>query len=264
MILQMMFAVITPALISGTFAERFKFSTYLVFLVLWATLVYDPLAHWTWAIGGWIRELGALDFAGAWWYTSVPGWRHWLQPWWWARDAAMALNSWLLIISHDGGGCGAALVRLVRLQWRQCVASGSLATSAFVVTHIATLRRHCRGCCRMAAPRQTDRAGRCLGAVAGLVAITPIGLCRPFAFHCHRPGRRGVVLPGVSLKGGFGYDDSWTWWACMAWAVPGAPWLRLFASKLINEAGNNVLFFGNGAQLGTGTECGCRWHTPLW
>ncbi len=64
MIFQMMFAVITPALITGTFAERFKFSTYLVFLVLWSTLVYDPLAHWVWGIGGWIREMGALDFAG--------------------------------------------------------------------------------------------------------------------------------------------------------------------------------------------------------
>src|SRR5512147_2113897 len=56
MIFQMMFAVITPALITGTFAERFKFSTYLVFLVLWSTIVYDPLAHWVWGMGGWIRE----------------------------------------------------------------------------------------------------------------------------------------------------------------------------------------------------------------
>src|SRR4030066_937108 len=64
MIFQMMFAVITPALITGAFAERLKFKTYLVFLVLWATFVYDPLAHWVWGIGGWIRNLGALDFAG--------------------------------------------------------------------------------------------------------------------------------------------------------------------------------------------------------
>ena len=64
MIFQMMFAVITPALITGAFAERFKFKTYLVFLILWATFVYDPLAHWVWGVGGWIRNLGALDFAG--------------------------------------------------------------------------------------------------------------------------------------------------------------------------------------------------------
>ncbi len=64
MIFQMMFAVITPALITGAIAERFKFKTYLVFLILWTTFVYDPLAHWVWGNGGWIRNLGALDFAG--------------------------------------------------------------------------------------------------------------------------------------------------------------------------------------------------------
>lgn len=64
MLFQMMFAVITPALITGAFAERFKFKTYLLFLVIWFTLVYCPLAHWVWGQGGWIKEMGGLDFAG--------------------------------------------------------------------------------------------------------------------------------------------------------------------------------------------------------
>lgn len=64
MLYQMMFAVITPALITGAFAERFKFKTYLVFLVVWFTLVYCPIAHWVWGQGGWIKNLGGLDFAG--------------------------------------------------------------------------------------------------------------------------------------------------------------------------------------------------------
>ncbi|MBW6503333.1 hypothetical protein K0B90_03510 [bacterium] len=64
MVYQMMFAVITPALITGAFAERFRFSAFLVFSLLWALLVYNPVAHWVWGIGGWIRSLGALDFAG--------------------------------------------------------------------------------------------------------------------------------------------------------------------------------------------------------
>ncbi|MBI1892807.1 MAG: ammonium transporter, partial [Candidatus Rokubacteria bacterium] len=64
MIFQMMFAVITPALITGAFAERMKFSTFLVFIICWATLIYDTLAHWVWGTGGWLRNLGALDFAG--------------------------------------------------------------------------------------------------------------------------------------------------------------------------------------------------------
>ena len=63
-VFQMMFAIITPALITGAIVERFKFTTYLVFLVLWITLVYAPIAHWVWASNGWIFEMGALDFAG--------------------------------------------------------------------------------------------------------------------------------------------------------------------------------------------------------
>jgi ammonium transporter, Amt family len=64
MVYQMMFAVITPALITGAFAERVKFSSFLVFILLWATFIYDPLAHWVWGVKGWMREMGALDFAG--------------------------------------------------------------------------------------------------------------------------------------------------------------------------------------------------------
>ncbi len=64
MIFQMMFAIITPALISGAVAERMKFSAYCVFIFLWACLVYDPLAHWVWGTGGWLKNMGALDFAG--------------------------------------------------------------------------------------------------------------------------------------------------------------------------------------------------------
>ena len=64
MIFQMMFAIITPALIIGAFAERMKFSAFLVFSLLWATFVYAPLCHWVWGIGGWLRNLGVLDFAG--------------------------------------------------------------------------------------------------------------------------------------------------------------------------------------------------------
>src|SRR5216117_3903970 len=64
MIFQMMFAIITPALITGAFAERKKFSAFLLFTLLWATFVYDPLAHWVWGDGGWLKKMGALDFAG--------------------------------------------------------------------------------------------------------------------------------------------------------------------------------------------------------
>jgi Amt family ammonium transporter len=92
MIFQMMFAIITPALITGTFAERMKFSTFLVFTLLWATLVYNPVAHWVWGIGGWLRDLGALDFAGGPWSTSIPGSPPWRPPWSLENERATAMN----------------------------------------------------------------------------------------------------------------------------------------------------------------------------
>ena len=64
MMFQLMFAILTPALISGAFAERMRFSAFLIFILLWTTIVYNPVAHWVWGVGGWLRELGALDFAG--------------------------------------------------------------------------------------------------------------------------------------------------------------------------------------------------------
>src|SRR5438094_9612434 len=64
MLFQMMFAVITPALISGAFAERQRFKAFVLFSLLWATFVYDPIAHWVWGAGGWLHNMGALDFAG--------------------------------------------------------------------------------------------------------------------------------------------------------------------------------------------------------
>src|SRR5205085_5939676 len=64
MVFQMMFAVITPALITGAFAERKRFKAFVIFTLLWATFVYDPVAHWVWSAGGWLHGLGALDFAG--------------------------------------------------------------------------------------------------------------------------------------------------------------------------------------------------------
>jgi Amt family ammonium transporter len=87
---QMMFAVITPALITGAFVERVRFKTFLVFTLLWATLVYNPVAHWVWAatdlgngemVFGWLRGLGALDFAGERWCISPPDFRPWLLRW---------------------------------------------------------------------------------------------------------------------------------------------------------------------------------------
>ena len=138
MMFQMMFAVITPALITGAFAERFKFKTYLLFLLLWTTFVYCPIAHWVWGTGGWIRNMGALDFAGGLVVHISSGTA--------ALAAAIMIGkrkvhsdeitkpnnltmtftgAALLWFGWFGFNAGSALT------------SGSLATSAFVATHIA-------------------------------------------------------------------------------------------------------------------------------
>ena len=139
MIYQMMFAIITPALITGAFAERMKFSTFLVFMILWATFVYDPLAHWVWGVKGWLREMGALDFAGG---TVVH-----------ISSGASALVAAIMFGKRIGYGqeampphnlpfsvIGAGLLWVGWFGFNagSALAADGLATSAFVATHIAT------------------------------------------------------------------------------------------------------------------------------
>jgi len=253
MIFQMMFAVITPALITGAIAERFKFSTYLVFLVLWATVVYFPLAHWVWGVGGWIRNLGALDFAGglvvhissgvsALAAAIVVGKRKG-----YGREPMMPHNITMTLI-------GAALLWFGWFGFNggSAVASGALATSAFVVTHIATAAAALSWMFAEWKHRGKPTAlGAASGAVAGLVAITPAsGFVGPMSSIIIGLAAGVICYQAVNLKSKFGYDDSLdvvgvhgvggTW---------GAIATGLFASKAINSAGNDGLFFGNPSLL---------------
>jgi Amt family ammonium transporter len=254
MIFQMMFAVITPALITGAFAERFKFKTYLVFLILWATFVYDPLAHWVWGVGGWIRNLGALDFAGGLVVHISSG--------------IAALAATLVVGKRKGYGdepmpphnltmtlLGAALLWFGWFGFNggSAVASGSLATSAFVVTHISTAAAALSWMTVEWAYRGNPTVlGAASGAVAGLVAITPAsGFVGPVSAIIIGSAAGVLCYLAINLKNRLGYDDSLdvvgvhgvggTW---------GALATGLFASKAINAAGNNGLFFGNPSLIG--------------
>jgi len=255
MIFQMMFAIITPALISGAIAERFKFKTYLVFITLWAILVYDPLAHWVWGVGGWIREMGALDFAGGLVVHISSG--------------VSALAAVLVVGKRKGYGVdlmaphnltmtlvGTALLWFGWFGFNggSAVASGGLATSAFVVTHIATAAAALSWMFVEWAHRGKPTAlGVASGAVAGLVAITPgSGFVGPLSAMAIGLVGGALCYGAVSLKSKLGYDDSLdvvgvhgvggTW---------GALATGLFASKLINPAGADGLFFGNPGLVGT-------------
>jgi Amt family ammonium transporter len=252
MVYQMMFAIITPALITGAFAERAKFSTFLVFMILWTTIVYDPLAHWVWGVKGWLRELGALDFAGG---TVVH-----------ISSGASALVAAIMFGRRIGYGLeampphnlpysiiGAGLLWVGWFGFNagSALAADGLATSAFVATHVATAAAALAWMAMDWLRGKPTMLGAASGAVAGLVAITPgAGFVSPMSALII--GAVGGIFCSLacSLKPKLGYDDSLdvvgvhgvggTW---------GALATGLFASKAINPAGNNGLFYGNPAQL---------------
>jgi len=253
MIFQMMFAVITPALITGAFAERAKFSTFIVFILLWATFIYDPLAHWVWGVGGWIRNMGALDFAGG---TVVH-----------ISSGVSALVAALMFGRRIGYGrepmpphnlpfsvIGAALLWVGWFGFNagSALASNGLATSAFVVTHVATASAAISWMLMDWIFRGKPTVlGAASGAVAGLVAITPAsGFVGPLSSIIIGAVAGVLCSSACSLKTKLGYDDSLdvvgvhgvggTW---------GALATGLFASKAINAAGNDGLFFGNPHQF---------------
>lgn len=254
MIFQMMFAIITPALITGAFAERFKFKTYLVFLILWGTFVYDPIAHWVWGIGGWIKELGALDFAGG---LVVH-----------VSSGISALASALVVGRRKGYGkelmpphnltmtiLGASLLWFGWFGFNggSAIASGVLATNAFVVTHISTASASLSWMLTEWIYRgQPTLLGAASGAVAGLVAITPAsGFVGPVSAIVIGLVAGVICYFAINLKNRFKYDDSLD---VVGVHGVGGSWgalaTGLFASKMINPSGNDGLLFGNPSLLG--------------
>jgi Amt family ammonium transporter len=255
MMYQGMFAIITPALIAGAFAERLKFSAYCVFTLLWSTLVYDPLAHWVWAPGGWLLQRGALDVAGG---TVVhlssgisalvvaivlgkrlgyPRVRH--PP----HNVTMTvLGAGLLWFGWFGFNGGSAL------------ASNGLAALAFANTHLAAAAGAVAwGLVEAYRIKKVTMLGVASGLVAGLVGITPAaGFVSPMAAIAIGVAAGVVCYGGVLLKGRLGYDD-----ALDAFGVHGiggalgAVLTGVFASKAFNAAGADGLIHGGTALFVT-------------
>ncbi len=253
MIFQGMFAVITPALITGAFAERVKFSTFVVFSLLWTFLVYDPLAHWVWG-GGWMSKMGVMDFAGgivvhvscgaaalvaALVFGKRKGYLKELMP---PHNIPLTVaGAGLLWFGWFGFNAGSALT------------SGALATSTFVATNTAAasavliwvfLEWYQRG--------KPTVLGAISGSIAGLGAITPAsGFVGPMSaliiglvagFLCYY----AVIV----LKPKLGYDDSLDVFGIHGIAGTwGSLATGLFASIAVNPSGANGLFFGNAKQF---------------
>ena len=250
MIFQAMFAIITPALIIGAFAERMKFSAFLIFTLLWATFVYDPLCHWVWGMGGWLRNLGALDFAGGTVVHINAGIAALVTAIFIGRRKNLdsntpaphnlpfiVLGTGLLWFGWFGFNAGSAL------------AANGLAVNAFVVTNTAAAAAGLSWAflewLRNGKPTMFGVAS---GAVAGLVAITPAA-----GFVSVLPAIAIGLLVSVFcfiavsiIKPKLGYDDSLDAFGvhCVG-GIWGALATGLFASKAINSAGADGLFFGN-------------------
>jgi len=254
MIFQAMFAIITPALIIGAFAERMKFSAFLVFILLWATFVYDPLAHWVWGVGGWLKSLGVLDFAGgtvvhinagiaALVTALIIGRRKNLDSNIPAPHSLpfVALGTGLLWFGWFGFNAGSAL------------AANGLAVNAFVVTNTAAAAAGLSwALLEWLRNGKPTMFGTASGAVAGLVAITPAA-----GFVSVIPAIVIGLLVSVFcftavsvIKPKLGYDDSLDAFGvhCIG-GIWGALATGLFASRAVNPLGADGLFFGNPKQF---------------
>jgi Amt family ammonium transporter len=255
MFYQLMFAIITPALMTGAFAERMKFSTFLLFSLLWSTLIYDPLAHWVWGVGGFLRNMGALDFAGG---TVVH-----------ISAGISALVAVLIMGKRVGFGktpmaphnlpfavIGAAMLWVGWFGFNAGSALGanSLASSAFMATHTAAstaaLGWMIAEWIRNGKPTMLGAAS---GAVAGLVAITPAsGFVTPLAAVVIGFAAGVVCYSACLLKSKFGYDDSLDVVGVHGvGGILGAILTGVFATKAINSAGNDGLLYGNPSLLVT-------------
>lgn len=254
MIFQSMFAVLTVALITGAFAERMKFGAFVVFALLWTTFVYDPIAHWVWGVGGWIRELGVLDFAGGTVVHIISG--------------VSGLVIAMMIGKRKGYGTEVMMphhlpmtvigASLLWFGWfgfnaGSALSANGLAASAFVVTHAAAAAATVSWVLtEWLQHGKPTILGAASGCVAGLVAITPAaGFVSLIPAIIIGLGAGIICFLAVAvLKTRLGYDDSLD-----AFGVHGigGTWgaiaTGLFASTAVNPAGADGLLYGNPGQL---------------
>ncbi len=254
MMYQGMFAVITPALISGAFAERLKFTAYCVFTLAWATLVYDPIAHWVWGPDGWLLKRGALDFAGG---TVVH-----------LSSGISALVVALVLGKRNGYpkarnpphnltmtviGAGLLWFGWFGFNGGSALASNGLAALAFGNTHLAAAAGALSwSLVEMFKVGKVTMLGVASGLVAGLVGITPAaGFVSPMAAIMIGFAAGAVCFGGVMLKDRFKYDDSLDAFGVHGvGGMAGALLTGVFARKLWNPAGADGAVTGNWSLLG--------------
>lgn len=251
---QMMFAIITPALITGSFVERVRFLPFLLFTILWATLVYDPVAHWVWAVGGFLRNMGALDFAGG---TVVH------------ITAGFSALAFAMVIGARRGFGKSAMephnipftvlgAGLLWMGWFGFNAGSALGANAVAVNALVTTNTAAAACALVWMilswrDGKPSVLGIVTGAVVGLVAITPAaGFVTPLAAVAIGAIAAPISYYAIRLRQKRNLDESLDVWACHGMGgLWGALATGLFATTAVNSAGFDGLFYGNPQQLVT-------------
>ena len=251
---QAMFAAITVALISGAVVERMRFSAYLLFALAWTTLVYDPLARWVWGDGGWLRALGALDFAGGTVVHVSAGTAALVAAIMLGQRRAIARGA---LVPHNVPftllGAGLLWFGWFGFNAGSALGASGVAVNALMTTHTAAasalsawllldLWRNGR----------TTAVGAATGAVVGLVAITPAaGFVTPRAAIAIGVLAAAGSYAAMHLRARTRIDDALDVFACHGVAgIVGALLTGVFATTAVNAGGANGLLAGNPAQLG--------------
>jgi len=253
MIYQGMFAIITPALISGAIVERMTFKSYAVFILLWTTFSYDVVTHWVWGMGGWLRAMGTLDFAGG---TVVH-----------INAGIAALVASLMLGPRSGFperampphnvtfallGGGMLWFGWFGFNAGSAISSGALATNAFVATNTAAASGMLGWLVLdLIFKGKPTAIGAITGAVAGLVAITPAcGFVTPVGAIFIGLGVAAVCYWTLTQRVRWGLDDSLDAFSVHGvGGIFGALMTGVFATTAVNGTGNNGLLYGNPSLL---------------
>jgi Amt family ammonium transporter len=250
---QMMFAVITPALITGAFVERVRFKSFLIFSLIWVTLVYDPLCHWVWGKGGWLNVLGVLDFAGGTVVHVAAGFsalafamvigprkgfgRFPMEP---HNIPLTVLGAGLLWVGWFGFNAGSAL------------AANGVAVNALLTTNTSAAAAGVVWMILGWLDGRPSTLGIATGMVVGLAAVTPAsGFITPLAAMVLGAVAAVICYYAIRFRQNRNLDESMDVWACHGMASSwGMIATGLFATIGVNEAGRNGLFYGNPGQMG--------------
>ncbi|PJI07678.1 MULTISPECIES: ammonium transporter [Clostridium] len=251
MMFQLMFAIITPGLITGAFAERIKFPAFILFILMWTTLIYDPLAHWVWGNGGWIKNLGALDFAGGTVVHISSGVSGLVAAIMIGKRKSLKTSPNNLTLTFIGG-------TLLWFGWfgfnaGSALAINGVAMNAFLTTNTSAAAATVAWiACEWALSKKPTILGALTGTLAGLVAITPA--CGYVTVGSSIViGLIGGIICYFSvtyMKGKLGYDDALDAFGCHG---IGGTWgsiaTGIFATKAVNSTGANGLLYGNASLL---------------